>query len=450
MLLMTLALLHASGGASRICACRHSLHLARPWLAPAALFTCSLPVLAAQNYPLAYCSRVTMGSSPPCPPMRSRTGPASEPAGGALVRAHRPSPRAPNPPALRRRRTAVRLLRAAGRRCAPTGPAGAALSPLLRGSAPGGKGVACSVCLANPGAPCQETSRPGMNASLLPAPPLCPAGALVRGLGPQLLSDLAGLPLVRSAFPRLHGEMQAALQHLAATQLHTGGRGGGARRLALQLAACLHALRTLWGVLAGDWQPGNRVVAASNHPLPPVDPVATRACRESIPARVPRGRRRHPEQPAGPVSVNQRRPAHAQPGGERWRGRRVPFSGPQQTGACSGERWSLPVAASPERPSEATGHQTRLKPTSPVRSCFPFGWPAGGAAAHQQPGELPRRVVPSDEGGGGPGGLHCKAQQGSRALKPSTDGRVLCSDVASGRTAWPAAPCKQLPLFPSM
>lgn len=48
------------------------------------------------------------------------------------------------------------------------------------------------------------------------------AGALVRGLGPALLADLAALPLVRAAFPRLHAEMQAALQHFAATQLHTG------------------------------------------------------------------------------------------------------------------------------------------------------------------------------------------------------------------------------------
>lgn len=49
-----------------------------------------------------------------------------------------------------------------------------------------------------------------------------PAGALVRGLGPQLLADLSGLPVVRAGFPRLHAEMQAALQHCAATQLHTG------------------------------------------------------------------------------------------------------------------------------------------------------------------------------------------------------------------------------------
>jgi hypothetical protein len=54
------------------------------------------------------------------------------------------------------------------------------------------------------------------------AVPLPAAGGLIRGLGPQLLQDLAGLPLVRSSFPRLHAAMQLALQHFASTQLHTG------------------------------------------------------------------------------------------------------------------------------------------------------------------------------------------------------------------------------------
>ena len=44
----------------------------------------------------------------------------------------------------------------------------------------------------------------------------------MRGLGPQLLGELALLPVVRAAFPRLHAAMQAALQHWASTQLHTG------------------------------------------------------------------------------------------------------------------------------------------------------------------------------------------------------------------------------------
>ena len=73
------------------------------------------------------------------------------------------------------------------------------------------------------GACCSPPSPPPAAASTI-------AGSLIRGLGPQLLGDLAGLPLVRAAFPQLHGEMQAALQHFAATQLHTGGWGGACWR----------------------------------------------------------------------------------------------------------------------------------------------------------------------------------------------------------------------------
>ena len=49
------------------------------------------------------------------------------------------------------------------------------------------------------------------------------AGGLVRGLGAQLLGDLAALPRVRDSFPALHTAAADALRHLAATQLHTGG-----------------------------------------------------------------------------------------------------------------------------------------------------------------------------------------------------------------------------------
>lgn len=245
-----------------------------------------------------------------------------------------------------------------------------------------------------------------------------------------MLADLAALPLVRSSFPRLHAAMQAALQHFASTQLHTG-------KLAALCVRCSDFPSGRHGAVlpSGDVR---RVLL----PLPPVarnplSPPAT-PCSPGVQKR----RTIRCGQVAAFLACMACRPSRVTAAGHA----------PRFAGWHDAERscaWVNVLAPADSPPSctcargfgigdsqRAAAHTCRL----PLRA-------AGGAAAHQQPRELPGRVVQSDEGGGGAGACGCLPMM---ALSLGS----LCSvctpavEPAASHGSAPLCCCLASPAFP--